>query len=145
MTLKVKANNCTLNRSGSHLGFALRISLDTIIFYFSSSYLKMYFLSVPPYSTPLSHHHQSPQAPVSLFVQCLTSVTRLCQAHPSLSARKKTYAWQHRAGLLPTCDRGLKEVCPPVAKMFFLLHLPCITRFRKVLLDSKGWERRAQH
>ena len=31
-----------------------------------------------------------------------------------------------------------------MAKIFFLIQLPCMAKFRKVLLDRKGWERRAQ-
>lgn len=64
---KGKANRCILSRSENHLISALRISLAIIKFYFSPSYLKRYFSSVPPYSTPLSHDHQSPKTPVYLY------------------------------------------------------------------------------
>lgn len=100
-------------------------------------------MSVLPHSTPLSHHPQSLPALVSLFAQRLSCVAQLCRAQPSIQP-KKPYAWQRRAGSLPTCDRGLKKVCPPTARMFFLRHLPRKARFGKVLLGRKGWERRAQ-
>lgn len=45
---KGKANRCILSRSENHLISALRISLAIIKFYFSPSYLKRYFSSVPP-------------------------------------------------------------------------------------------------
>ena len=48
-----------------------------------------------------------------------------------VSQPKNPGAWQHRADLLPSCVRGLKKVCPPVAKMFFLRHWLSMARFRK--------------
>ena len=48
MTLKLKANSCTLKRSENQIISALRISLvDINVFYFSSGYLEKVFLGLP--------------------------------------------------------------------------------------------------
>lgn len=96
-------------------------------------------MSVPPYSTPLSHHYQSLQALVSLFVQQLSCVAQVYQAHSSLSAKKpRRLAAQGR--LVAQLCQGFEKSLPSSGQDVLSQTLAVYGQVQKVLLGRKGWE-----